>query len=280
MLEKKICSNYDENATMQISIKESLPREMKLLERFLNIVSKHDESIIQKLLEKYRKDLLKMKITSEPSEFVSKLQLDYTQNKWLNVYPHYFSLIENAFLHFLQFNNYKSTMNDETQIESSMFDIIRGEFHPLYYLIYSLVDLTSRDFALQLAKEFTELTYEIYKDQIFKRETLEEMAKFFYEDGCPNSHNLVSKVEDGKYYLKIKRCWWGDAYKDLPDLELASLLECYGDFCKMIYVNPNFTLTRTRTLVEGNPFCDFVHHDKRIVKEIIHPDDEFWKNFD
>ena len=71
----------------------------------------------------------------------------------------------------------------------------------------------------------------------------------------------------------------GETYSKLPDLELASLLVCYGDFSKMPYINPNFALTRTKTLVEGHPFCDFVHYDKRIVDEIKHPDEDFWKNF-
>ena len=72
---------------------------------------------------------------------------------------------------------------------------------------------------------------------------------------------------------------WGEVYSDLPDLELANYLECYGDFSKMPYINPNFALSRTKTIVEGHPYCDFVFYDKRIVNELEHPDEEFWKNF-
>ena len=115
--------------------------------------------------------------------------------------------------------------------------------------------------------------------QITKHEDMDSMFKGHRGKGCWKTHNLVSEVINGRYYLKVTRCIWADIYSELPDLKLASLLECHGDFSKMPYINPNFALSRTKTLIEGHCCCDFVHYDKRKEKEIEHPNEEFWKEF-
>ncbi|HUT79808.1 MAG TPA: L-2-amino-thiazoline-4-carboxylic acid hydrolase [Candidatus Bathyarchaeia archaeon] len=279
MLEKKVCLDYNENEQCQIEITDFVKREIKLIERLLGITAKYDKNLIERLLVSYKEKLNKMNIPSEKNKLIEQFVLNYSENKWLSKYSEYVPLIENAALHFLNFNKYKKQLSENNKIYALMIDVIRGEFYPFYYLAFSLLDIVSRDVTLEIAKEFIDLSYKNNKNTIEKAETVEEYAKSFYINDCPKTHNFVSMVEDGKYYLKITRCMWGDIYSDLPDLELASLLECYGDFAKMPYLNPNFVLTRTKTLVEGYPFCDFVYHDKRIVSEIKHPDDDFWKNF-
>jgi len=281
MSDRKRCLAFDDTIRNQITFEDFITKEMGIIERMLNIIAKQDENLIGKLLVKYEEILNELKIDTNKNDMLKNYDLDYGKNKWINQYPEYIPLVENATLHFLDISKYESQLEKGTNIDTLFRDVIRGETYPLFYLTFALQKIIPREDTLELAKEFTDLCYEIYKDSIKKSETLEEMAKSMYKDekSCHKTHNYILEVKNGKYILKVTRCLWGDIYSDLPDLELASLLECYGDFSKMQYINPNFVLTRTKTLVEGHSCCDFVHHDKRIVDKIEHPDEEFWENF-
>ncbi|NHJ38937.1 MAG: hypothetical protein FK731_02810 [Asgard group archaeon] len=282
MTEKTICSDYidtEQNQTTEITMPDFIIREMKFIDRLLGIIAKHDDKLIEKLLHNYKVVLNKMNIDLVKNVLHKQFVFDFTEYEWLTKYPEFVFLIENALLFFLNFPKYENKISKENKIVVLKTDAIRGEFHPLFYLVFSLVEITSREFTLELAKEFTDSWYKLNKDKIKKHETVEEYAKSLYDGLCPKNQNYVWKIEDGKYYLKTTRCMWAEVYSDLPDLELASLLECYGDFSKMPYINPNFVLSRTKTLVEGHHCCDFVYYDKRIIKNIKHPEDEFWKNF-
>lgn len=282
MLEKKVCSEYtdaEQNQTEEIIIHDFFKRELKFVERFLGIIVKKDVNLIERLLLKYKEILAEMNISSDRTKLNEQFTSDYSEYKLVTEYSEFIPLIENAILHFLHFSNYENQLSEENKIVALKTDTIRGEFHPFYYLVFSLIDIISRDATIELAKEFTDLSYELRKDQILKHGTLEEYAKSLYNGICPKNQNYIWMVQGGKYFLKTTRCMWGEVYSDLPDLELANYLECYGDFSKMPYINPNFALSRTKTIVEGHPYCDFVFYDKRIVNELEHPDEEFWKNF-
>ena len=278
MTEKKICLDYDENMKVDIELDDYIKKGFARIERFLNILKKHDTDLVKKLFVNYKETLEKMGIQLKKNDFFNQFNFEYSEFSLLSDYPENFALIENATLQLLDFAKYKSQFKNGMKLNILYQDYIRGTY-PMYYLVYSLLDVIPRETVIALAKEYTDFVYELYKDQIPDKETLEDMAKMLYSNGCPKTHNLISEVKDGKYFLKVTRCMWGDLYQELPDLEIAYYLECYGDFSKMPYINTNFVLTRTKTLVEGDPYCDFVHHDKRIVDDIAHPEKDFWENF-
>ena len=279
MSEKKVCSEYNENELLKIILPDFVSHEVKIVERFLQIVAKHDEDLIEKLLIKYKENLSLMGLNNKPNILLKRYNLNYAEYKLMSKYSKYIPLIENATLKFLAFSKYHSQFEKENEIQILLKDSIRGEFYPLYYLAYALMEITSQEEALQISREFNDLSYEIIKEKLEKAESLEDWAKYLYYKGCLKTHNFISLVKDGRYFLKVTKCYWGVIYAELPDLKLASMLECYGDFAGVKYHNPNFVLTRKQTLVEGYPYCDFCYHDKRLVKEIKHPDKKFWNNF-
>ncbi len=282
MLEKTICSDFtdaEESQINQIVIPEFIEEAMKHTERLLGVIAKRDVKLLEKLLFNYKKTLNEMNIYSEKSKFLEQFTFDFAKYDLLNKYPEYIPLFENATLFFLNFTNYENQLSEEHKIDALMFDVIRGGFYPLYYLAYSLIDIVSRDVTLEIAKEFIDLYFESKQNDVSKFETVEEYAKSIYNGVCPKNQNYTLMVKDGKFYLKVTRCIEAEVFSELPDLELANLLECYGDFSRLPYINPNFVLTRTKTLVDGHPFCDFVFYDKRIVKDFKHPNGEFWENF-
>ncbi len=280
MQEKMICSEYTDavqTLPTQISLPDKIVDVILYIERFLGVVAKYNEQLLEKLLLNYKKTLNSLGIKSEKNKFITQLPIN--NNKWLGNNSKFLPLIEKAVLFFLNLSELKPPHSEGSKVTVSMIDSIRGQFFPLYYLAYSLLDITSREVVFELARKFTDLCYNLEQSSIMKANTLEEYAKSLHNGVCPKYSNSSRLVKDGRYYVKITRCMWADVYSVLPDLELAYLLECYGDYSKMPYINPNFVLTRTKTCMEGDSMCDFVYHDKQIVKEIKHPSNIFWKNF-
>ncbi|MGD0266754.1 MAG: L-2-amino-thiazoline-4-carboxylic acid hydrolase [Candidatus Methylomirabilota bacterium] len=67
----------------------------------------------------------------------------------------------------------------------------------------------------------------------------------------------VLQVTDTAYDFNVTRCRYADMYRALGIPELGSVLSCGRDFALGEGFNPNLTLIRTQTIMEGAPFCDF-----------------------
>jgi hypothetical protein len=57
--------------------------------------------------------------------------------------------------------------------------------------------------------------------------------------------------------FNVTRCRYAEMYRALGLADLGASLSCQRDFALVEGFNPSVTLTRTQTLMEGAPFCDF-----------------------
>jgi len=55
----------------------------------------------------------------------------------------------------------------------------------------------------------------------------------------------------------VRRCRYAEMYRALGLADLGASLSCQRDFSLVEGFNPEITLTRTQTLMEGAAFCDF-----------------------
>jgi hypothetical protein len=67
----------------------------------------------------------------------------------------------------------------------------------------------------------------------------------------------VLQVTDTAYDFNVTRCRYADMYRGLGIPELGSVLSCGRDFALGEGFNQHLKLTRTQTIMEGAPFCDF-----------------------
>lgn len=65
------------------------------------------------------------------------------------------------------------------------------------------------------------------------------------------------QVTDTAYDFNVTRCRYAEMYQGLGIPELGGVLSCGRDFALGEGFNPNLKLTRTQTIMEGAPFCDF-----------------------
>ena len=57
--------------------------------------------------------------------------------------------------------------------------------------------------------------------------------------------------------FNVTRCRYAEMYRALGLADLGSSLSCQRDYALAQGFNPDIELTRTQTIMEGAPFCDF-----------------------
>ena len=83
----------------------------------------------------------------------------------------------------------------------------------------------------------------------------------FANEGSSNTARFVERdvltLSDTNYDFNIVRCRYAEMYKELGMADLGYVLACKGDFDMVEGFNPRMKLVRTKTIMEGNDFCDF-----------------------
>ncbi|MFC1522733.1 L-2-amino-thiazoline-4-carboxylic acid hydrolase [Elusimicrobiota bacterium] len=85
------------------------------------------------------------------------------------------------------------------------------------------------------------------------------------------------ELDKGRVGTKITRCKWNEVLKEVKDRDYAYTVACHYDFEAVKKYNSHFRLTRTQTLTQGKKHCDFVWHDRRLSRKLIHPPRSFWE---
>jgi hypothetical protein len=67
----------------------------------------------------------------------------------------------------------------------------------------------------------------------------------------------VRHPDDTAYDYDVTRCQYAEMYQALGIPELGTILSCGRDFALGDGFNPGLKLTRTQTIMEGAPRCDF-----------------------
>jgi len=69
----------------------------------------------------------------------------------------------------------------------------------------------------------------------------------------------VLEQSERRYDYNVTRCRYAEMYRALGIPELGAVLSCNRDFSMIEGFNPAVRLTRTQTIMNGAPFCDFRH---------------------
>ncbi len=191
------------------------------------------------------------------------------------------SVLRNCVLTLLNIPTSLKETSKLEQYEISTNASLKARLHITYYMAKALESIVEKDEAVELCKGFIDYSTEKGDRVIESVENIEDL--FTEKDSLTGefsgSFNFVSFVLDtGRVGKKIKRCRWAEILKEVADEEYAYAVACHYDFLAAKKMNPNFELTRTKTITTGNGFCDFIWHDKTKVFEIKHEGCEFWNS--
>jgi hypothetical protein len=67
----------------------------------------------------------------------------------------------------------------------------------------------------------------------------------------------VLEQNEDSFSFNVIRCRYAELYQELGIPELGRILSCNRDFSLIEGFNPDIKLTRSQTIMEGAPFCDF-----------------------
>ncbi len=82
-----------------------------------------------------------------------------------------------------------------------------------------------------------------------------ESLKFWQQDDAMAIDVLA---QDANHFeFNVTRCRYAELYRSLGIPELGAVLSCNRDWALIQGFNPEVTLERTQTIMEGAPFCDF-----------------------
>ena len=67
----------------------------------------------------------------------------------------------------------------------------------------------------------------------------------------------VIEASEDVLSFNVTRCRYAELYDSLGIRNIGTIFSCARDFALVEGFNPDVTLTRTQTIMEGAPFCDF-----------------------
>lgn len=73
----------------------------------------------------------------------------------------------------------------------------------------------------------------------------------------------VLEQDESTFSFNVTRCRYAELYRALGIPELGAILSCNRDFSLIEGFNPHVELTRTQTIMQGAPFCDFRYRMKK-----------------
>ena len=100
---------------------------------------------------------------------------------------------------------------------------------------------------------------------------MSELVKVVREIWCDDEAMTIDvlKENDDEFYFNVSKCLYAEVYKKLGVPELGKCLSCDRDFPFNEGFNPEITLERTQTIMEGASHCDFRYFRGLETKSII-----------
>jgi hypothetical protein len=82
-----------------------------------------------------------------------------------------------------------------------------------------------------------------------------ESMKYWIQDNALEID--VLELNEERFDFNVTRCRYAEMYRDLGMPEKGALLSCNRDYALIEGFDPGTELTRTQTIMQGAPYCDF-----------------------
>lgn len=250
-------------------------------DRFLNLIHTNHSDSYEQIVRIFKQKLVASQIPGYLSKFLKSINVEFEKGSLLKYDENLLFSLKNAIISNMHYGKYETDTTDPKQISLPFSEYYRGASLSDYLLAISLCKVVSRPVAINTIRENTREYFNTTSstNESEKEETLEIRARKIAK-GSAKSDNGLIMVDEGHLYFKVQRCRSAEAIADWPDKELLYYLKCYGDYFNYQKRNKYFVLTRSKTLMKGNDYCDFCYHDRRYIEEINHPQNQFWDNLD
>jgi hypothetical protein len=81
--------------------------------------------------------------------------------------------------------------------------------------------------------------------------------------GSLSTHGTTDEIieeTDDRLVFNMTECLWARAWRDMGAADIGFLWNCKPDFALVQAMHPRLKLKRTRTLMQGDEYCDFTYY--------------------
>lgn len=273
IVETQLEKNYAPESNVEMDLQFILNRPSKDLDLFIDFISKESLDILPELMNRLIDRLSEFEGTS-----VEDVPFEYTP-KNIDAYPEEFKQLRSVSLSLLKYRDCLQTQKDE-KISVRYWDFVSSYLIPAYLLAETIVAIGPRDKALELFKRYVDYRTNLTSKLDESITCVEDFYKGIISEDSATHTGTLFLTRNGVIGFKTTRCMWVEILKEFGDPELGYAVACHYDFHAAKYINKDFRLTRTRTLMQGDEMCDFCWHDISVDKEMKHPPEEFWQELD
>jgi len=103
-----------------------------------------------------------------------------------------------------------------------------------------------------------ELTYQQWAELAHSQEhnCIAKLLELLWEGAGPLLEYDVLYRDSGEIRLRVTKCFWADTLREMGAADIGKILYCDDEHASASGFNPHIRLTRTKTLMEGDDFCD------------------------
>jgi hypothetical protein len=265
-MEAKKIDKYEDEKDHEVNIDEYLTRILGGIESFLNKVQKHDQNAFKEVIANLQQRLASREI---------EISLPEVELPLITQYPKLKQQVVNYVCE--PFEKYQSLTKQTKTVTCTVKTWLQSRLFLSYQMAKSLTSIMAKEKAIQFFQDYIDEETRKVRDPTQYRETLideKEIMAFFETYASHNS--ILFTVNEWKAGQKMLKCKWHEVMKKLNDPDFTYAVACHYDFEATKNTNPAFTLTRTKTLMQGDECCDFCLHDTRQIA-VAHPPESFWK---
>lgn len=121
---------------------------------------------------------------------------------------------------------------------------------------FEIIERASEDFGVELTKKRAAAR------PINSLRDYAMIMKESFDKPSSKCTETITVVEDSskQFSFRVTECLWAKTFRDLDAGDLGYAMECRTDFSNARARDSRLRLKRTKTLMQGDPYCDFTYY--------------------
>ena len=99
-------------------------------------------------------------------------------------------------------------------------------------------------------RQWAELAHSLGNNGVIK------LFELLWEGAGPLLEYELLYSDSEEIRLRVSRCFWADTFREMGAADIGKTLYCDDEHASASGFNPRIRLIRTKTLMEGDDFCD------------------------
>ena len=149
----------------------------------------------------------------------------------------------------------------QDKMEITVEEYYQNQYYNVVQLIKELQKKIGKNQTKEIVRPLFEKMFVEWGKQEGKKNNINSLKAFADYDGSSftqsHSHE-VKELSSARYLSHVTECIMAKVLRDMDASEIGYDALCNADFACYEAMNPKLKLIRTKTLMQGDPYCDFL----------------------